>query len=86
MAYELLITKRAKRDIDTLETVVRVRLGRKLRQLAEADDIKPMVRALIDSKIGEYRFRIGDYRVLFDLVDQVTIVILRVQHRKDVYR
>ena len=86
MAYQLLITKQAKRDIEILDTVIRLRIGKKLLYLAAAEDIRSVARALIDSRIGEFRFRVGDYRILFDLVDETTIVVLRVQHRKDVYR
>ncbi len=85
MAYDIVITKKAKHDIDGLEGVVRDRLGKKLLQVSKLDDIRPVVRQLVDSRIGEYRLRVGDYRVLFDL-DGKNIVILRVQHRKDVYR
>jgi mRNA interferase RelE/StbE len=35
--------------------------------------------------LGAYRFRIGDYRVVFDLEGD-EIVILRVGHRRDIYR
>ena len=34
----------------------------------------------------EFRLRVGDYRVLFLLKEQLTIEILRVLHRKDAYR
>ena len=80
MSYRISITKRAKSDIDALEHVVRERLGKKLLHVAGLADIQ-----LTDSRIGEYRLRIGDYRVLFDLIGN-EIVILRVQHRKDVYK
>lgn len=34
-----------------------------------------------------YRVRIGDYRVIYDLLEKIlTIQIIRVRHRKDVYR
>ena len=85
MTYRIVITKKAKRDIDALESVVRDRLGKKLLQVSKLSDIFPSVVRLVDSRIGEYRLRIGDYRVLFDL-DGRNVVILRVQHRKDVYR
>jgi mRNA interferase RelE/StbE len=85
MVYRIVITKQAKRDIDNLESIVRERLGKKLLQVTKLNDIRPAVRQLVDSRIGEYRLRIGDYRVLFDLEGR-DIVILRVQHRKDVYR
>jgi len=40
---------------------------------------------LTDPRLGSYRFRIGDYRVIFDL-DGNKIIVLRVGHRKDIYR
>jgi mRNA interferase RelE/StbE len=34
-----------------------------------------------------YRIRVGDYRVLYEVVEQRLIIeIVRVRHRKDVYR
>ena len=39
---------------------------------------------LRDPRIGQYRFRIGDYRVVFDLEEE-TLLILAVGHRKDIY-
>jgi mRNA interferase RelE/StbE len=85
MAYRIVITKKAKRDIDSLEIVVKERLGKKLLHVSTLDDIRPAIRQLVDSRIGKYRLRVGDYRVLFDLEGR-DVVILRVQHRKDVYR
>jgi len=40
---------------------------------------------LINFDIGQYRFRIGDYSVVFDLEDE-TLVILAVGNRKEIYR
>ena len=34
---------------------------------------------------GSFRFRVGDYRILFDVQDD-TIIILKIGHRKDVYK
>ena len=85
MAYTIVITKKAKRDIDNLEPIIKNRLGKKLKQVMAMDDIFPVVRQLVDSRIGSYRLRVGDYRILFDL-EKNQIIILRVQHRKDVYK
>lgn len=35
--------------------------------------------------LGEYRFRIGDYRVAFDVENNIA-KILKIGHRKDVYK
>lgn len=34
---------------------------------------------------GQYRFRIGDYRVIFDLHEN-TIAILSIGHRREIYK
>lgn len=85
MAYIILITKTAKKDIDALEPVVKKRLGKKLLYVASLTDISSVAKRLEGDMIGEYRVRIGDHRVLFD-IEGKTIIIMRVQHRKDVYR
>lgn len=41
---------------------------------------------LIDSRLGNYRLRIGDYRVIFDKTSQNSIEILKIGHRRDIYR
>ncbi len=85
MAYTILITKRAKKDIETLDVVVRKHLGKRLLHVAGMSDLRTQAKHLENPSIGTYRIRVGDYRVLFD-IDGKTMVILRVQHRKDVYR
>ncbi|WP_456486560.1 type II toxin-antitoxin system RelE family toxin [Candidatus Alkanophaga liquidiphilum] len=40
---------------------------------------------MIHPKIGTYRFRIGDYRIIFD-IDDDNMVILRIGHRKSIYK
>jgi mRNA interferase RelE/StbE len=83
MAYRLIYTERAARDISKLDAVARKRLKKALQRLRE----KPVESAvrLINPKIGEYRFRVGDHRVVFDLIG-LDIVVLRVGHRRDIYR
>ncbi|PIZ66640.1 hypothetical protein COY15_00630 [Candidatus Roizmanbacteria bacterium CG_4_10_14_0_2_um_filter_39_12] len=40
---------------------------------------------LTHNDIGTYRWRIGNYRIVFD-IDGKNIVILRVGHRREIYR
>jgi len=76
-------THRAARDIGELEVNVKKRIGKALKRYAE----EPLRYAskLTDPALGTYRFRIGDYRVVFDIEDE-DIVVLRVGHRRDIYR
>jgi mRNA interferase RelE/StbE len=44
------------------------------------------VRKLVGTE-NTYRIRIGDYRVLYNIIEQKVIIeIIRVGHRKDVYK
>ncbi|MDP3998787.1 MAG: type II toxin-antitoxin system RelE/ParE family toxin [bacterium] len=40
---------------------------------------------LIDKRLGSYRFRIGEYRVVFD-VEENQIIIILIGHRREIYR
>ena len=83
MKYRLAYTHRAIKDIDGLETNAKQRIGKTLLRY-EKDPYKHAEK-LTDSKLGTYRFRIGDYRVIFD-IEGNEIVILRVGHRSEVYK
>lgn len=83
MKYRLVYTHKAVKDIQKLEPSVKKRIGESL-QRYEKEPLSYAIR-LTDSRLGSYRFRIGDYRVVFDLEgDQ--IVILRVGHRSRIYK
>lgn len=34
---------------------------------------------------GSYRFRVGDYRIIFDVKEQI-LVILAIGHRREIYK
>jgi len=80
--YELIYTRRAENDIRKLEAAVRERIGKTLLRYRE-DPLK-YAEKLSNPILGEYRFRIGDYRVIFDMTENV-IIILRVGHRREIY-
>ena len=65
MTYRLVYTHRAIRDIDALDTSVKRRVGKTL--LRYGPDPLKHAEPLKQSELGSYRFRIGDYRVVFDL-------------------
>ena len=83
MKYRLVYTQRAERDIRGLDPGIRERLGKSLLQYSE----EPLKHAekLTDSSLGDFRFRIGDYRVIFDILGD-KIIVLRVGHRREIYR
>lgn len=42
---------------------------------------------LVGNRSGEWRYRVGDYRIIADIQDdRVLILVLEVEHRSKVYR
>jgi len=80
--YNIVFTERALKDLERLSKEVKERIASKLKEYS----IEPFkyARKLNNQKIGEYRFRMGDYRIIFDHDDN-KIIILRIGHRKDIY-
>jgi len=75
--------KRAKEDLDALPRNVAIRILKKLNFYTKQK--KPLVFAkVLKGSYGEYRFRIGKYRVVFDRIKN-TIFILRIGKRDEIY-
>lgn len=85
MTYRLIFAKSAKDDVGRLDSVIQRRLSKKLAQVITFSDVTAVAKILTGNLQGVYRIRVGDYRILFVLNGE-DINILRVQHRKDVYR
>lgn len=83
MVYRLVFTQRAVRDLETLDPQARRRIGQALARYQQMP--LQFARQMAAPSLGDYRFRIGDYRVIFDL-DGDAIVVLRVGHRSQIYR
>jgi mRNA interferase RelE/StbE len=81
--YRLIYTRRAERDIKKLEANTKERVGKAL--LRYSGEPLKFAEKLSDPILGEYRFRVGDYRVIFD-IEGNEMVVLRVGHRREIYK
>lgn len=85
MTYTVIVPKPVQKQLDNLPDDVRNRVIDRLALLAE----NPRPQGVIKLKgyDNEYRIRIGDYRVRYEIRDQESVVLLlHCKHRKDVYR
>ena len=83
MAYKILYTKSSFKDIKKLDSVTKKRIEKGIEKNLKAPLAN--VRKLTDLRIGNYRWRIGNYRIVFD-VHERNIIVLRVRHRKESYK
>lgn len=83
-AYSVFITRSAEKEVERLPSRIRRLVVRRI--LALADDPRPHGSQKIAGD-DKYRIRQGDYRVVYTIQDAiVTVTVVRVAHRSDVYR
>ncbi|MBW4673625.1 MAG: type II toxin-antitoxin system RelE/ParE family toxin [Desmonostoc geniculatum HA4340-LM1] len=85
MSYTVIISKSVQKQIDNLPNDITLRVIEKIQNLA----VEPRPDRIVKLKgfDNEYRIRIGDYRVRYEIDDESQLVqILQCKHRKDVYR
>jgi mRNA interferase RelE/StbE len=80
--YELFISNRFRRDLRRLDAQVHRRV------LAALDALQAnpyQGQQLTDVQIGQWRIRVGDYRIRYD-IEGDRVLLYRVRHRQDIYR
>ena len=77
-------SNKAVQDFDDLSKDIQKRIAKKMRFYAAQRDPLKFAERLTDFREGQFRFRIGDWRVIFD-VEVNHIYILRIKHRSKAY-
>lgn len=86
MAYSVVFERRAEKELASLQPRDRARLLHAIESLAE--EPRPLgVKKLKGETIDIWRIRVGSNRVLYTIEDdRLTVVVVRIGHRKEVYR
>jgi mRNA interferase RelE/StbE len=83
--YTVTLVPSAERELRALPTDVVRRVVRKLEALAV--DPRPRDVRKLEGSDDHYRIRVGDYRIVYQVVDaELVVLVVRVRHRRDVYR
>ena len=85
MAYAIDFVPSAKRELQKLPREVQLKLNQRIDSLS----LDPHPRGSKKLKGGDelWRIRMGDYRVVYEVRDKVLLVlVVRVAHRREVYR
>lgn len=88
MTYTVRLTKKAEKDVAKLGSGIRDRILKSLVELRS--DPLPRGAQKLEGRRKEsprYRIRVGDYRIVYRVDDDVLIVlVLKVGHRREIYR
>lgn len=88
MAWTTKIEKKALREFDKLDKPIKKKLFSYIeKKIATLNDPRQLG-APLDGKLGGYwKYRIGDYRLICQIEDKTfTILVVKVGHRKHVYK
>jgi mRNA interferase RelE/StbE len=83
--YEVQIARRAVKTLSALPRRDQQRIRAAIDLLAE--DPRPPSCTKLAGEARTYRVRTGDYRIVYDILDdRLTVQVVRIGHRRDVYR
>ncbi|MEW6085354.1 MAG: type II toxin-antitoxin system RelE/ParE family toxin [Chloroflexota bacterium] len=84
-SYQIEIKPSASKELEKLPRQMVIRDVAAIRELA--DNPYPQGVKKLSGFDRAFRIRVGDYRVLYDIYEnRLVIEIIRIRHRKDVYR
>lgn len=84
-SYQIEIKPSASKELEKLPSPMVARVVAAINELA-GNPYPQGVKKLTGFE-RTYRIRVGDYRVLYDVYENILVIeIIRVRHRKDVYR
>lgn len=86
MDWEISFSPRAAKVFKKLDTAQLRRVSKFLREISTLEDPRSRGKALTANQTGLWRWRVGDCRVVADIVDAcVVVIVVDVGHRSKIY-
>ncbi len=85
--YKAIISKKADKQLRKLNPTIAKQLYSWIyTNINNCENPRQHGKALVGTKIGLWRYRVGDYRIIADIDDDtVTILIIEIGHRREIY-
>lgn len=84
---QIIIQPNAKKQLKNLDFPVQKRIAKFIDSLQELENPRIKGKSLAGNLSGFWRYRIGDYRIICDIVDiEITIYILDISHKSKSYK
>ncbi|MEA2111472.1 MAG: type II toxin-antitoxin system RelE/ParE family toxin [Campylobacterota bacterium] len=77
------IQESAKKDLKSIDKTKALKILKQIKNLEDFPHISNIKQS--SSFYPPFRYRIGDYRVLFDVVDD-TLIVINIKHRSKAYK
>lgn len=87
MEYEVVFTEKALKSLKKMDKhISSLIIGWVEKNLQGCTNPRQFGKGLTANRSGQWRYRVGDYRLLADIQDEkITILIINIGHRRDIY-
>jgi len=86
LAYDVLYLSQVEKDLKSLNKITIKKLLNRIEKYL-AQDPKNLGKALKGEFNGYWRYRWGNYRVIYKISEkEILIIVLRIDHRKQIYK
>lgn len=87
MVWRIDFTRNADKAMRKLDRGIAARIFEELDEIAKLEDPRVRGKSLTGNLAGVWRYRVGDYRIVVDIEDDVLVIlVVDVDHRSRVYR
>jgi len=85
--WEIRFSEEARKELKKLDRyTIRLIDSWIAKHLENCEDPRATGKPLVASRIGQWRYRIGDYRMLCEIQDNILLIlVIKIGHRRDVY-
>ena len=87
MQYKVVFSEKAKKQLKKLDKhISELILGWLEKNIQNCDNPRAHGKGLIENKSGQWRYRVGDYRVICEIKEnEVVVLVLNIGHRREIY-
>lgn len=88
MSYKIVFSEKAKKQLKKLDKhIAALIIGWLEKNIEGSENPRIQGKGLTENRAGEWRYRIGDYRVICEIQDEkVIVLVLDVGHRREIYK
>lgn len=87
MKYRVVFSEKAKKQLKKMDKhIAALTIGWLEKNIEGCENPRLHGKGLVENRSGEWRYRIGDYRIICEIQDEeVLVLVLEIGHRREIY-
>ncbi len=87
MKYKIVFTDRARKQLKKIDKhIATLIIGWLEKNIEGSENPRLHGKGLVENKSGQWRYRVGDYRIICQIQDaEIIVLVLEVGHRRGIY-